>query len=180
MHNRISKIGNQYSSLMDQFVTAAEQVKSKTATTFKDSLIKIAATKQTTLHETLTKLANTVKKAQLNMPPDEPTPNMGMPNPDQQNPGLGDDFNDDGLNAEPNSTANVEEAKTDLAKALIALCGTVENAVQCLQSQADLESPESETTEGEDDWANGLGEDMGDDMVPPELLSGQQPKPFAM
>jgi hypothetical protein len=63
---------------------------------------------------------------------------------------------------------DMEEAKQHLADALVSLCGGVDEAMECLQSSGDI-GDELE-----------MGEELGDDMVPSELLGGepeQEPEP---
>jgi hypothetical protein len=155
----VQKTGNQHSPLLDQLIKAAEDVKPKEITPFKDTIIKIASETPPSLRETLTKVAQDLDKhkkilkpAQFDAPPVPDEPNF-----DAMAEGTDEGFGDDaGLEGD---MEDLEGAKQHLADALVALCGSVDDAVACLQGGQD--------SFGEEE----AGAELGDDMVPQELLT---------
>lgn len=173
------KTGNNHSTLLDSLIEAAEKAAPKAEkSTFADSCIKIASVTPPTLQETLQKMASQVthekrmrKQAQMEL--DSPPADMGA-EPDFDGMAGGAEPPMDEPMAEPmDEGGNVEDAKQALADALIALCGGVDQAMDCLQGGGE-----------------GLGEDLeeipeddmpADDVIPDDMLDSgpeEMPKPM--
>ena len=176
------KIGNQHSSLLDQLIKAAEGVKPKEVTLFKDTIIKIASDTPPTLKETLDKVVQDAKKhtkimkqAQFNAPPVSAEPNfdeMASGSPEIEEPGLGEA----GLGeAGEGNGEDMEGAKQHLVDALVSLCGGTEQAIESIQSSGS--EFDSMDDGGDIDMTEELGEEeeLDDDMIPSELLRGNEP-----
>lgn len=169
------KTGNNHSNLLDQLMDAAEKAVPKTEkSTFADSCIKIASNTPPSLQETLDNLAENVNKArsmkkQAQM--ELGTHVSPEPNFDEMAGEIPGD--PDRSRTRMDETANLEEAKQSLADALIALCGSVEQAVDCLQAGSDDKQDslaEGDETEPLGDYLE--GDELGDDMIPSDILGG--------
>lgn len=197
------RIGNQHSTLLSQLIKAAEDVKPKEVTPFKDTIIKIASDTPPTLAETLSKLAADAakhdkffKKAQFSSPAAMPKPlsgpdfggseeggDIGAAIADDLGGGGEPDFDamatgqpEEGLPGEGGDLGgDLEGAKQHLADALVALCGSPEEAMQLLSGPDELGNELGNELGDEELGDEELGGELGDDMVPSELLGAEEP-----
>lgn len=170
------KTGNNHSTLLDSLMKAAEKAAPQAQkSTFADSCIKIASESEPTLQETLEKMASQVTREQkmrkqaqmeLDAPPisDEPDFDaMAGEEPPMEDP----------MEEPTEGVADLEDAKQSLADALVALCGSVDQAIECLQSGSapdELDESPLDGAEVEEDMAT-------DDVIPGEILDSE-PEPM--
>ena len=134
------KMGNNNLSFLQKLAEAADGAKEKTD--FSDHILHIVSSPQKTLKDVF---------AQFDAPPTE----------DLGDPGMGDAGLDAGLDAdlEPEGGDDVETAKKSLCDALVALCGSPEEAHNCIDQHC------------------GGGEEAPPDLsAPPEV----EPEPMPM
>lgn len=180
------KTGNSHSNLLDQLLKAADNAAPKTKkSTFSESCIKIASETPPDLKETLQKMAGENEKQksmrkqaqmELDMPPvsNEPDFDEMAGAPDVSDSPLEEPADEAG--------ADLEEAKQSLADAFVALCGSVENAIECLQTSKEPEMDETEEfDEFDESPLDSTPEDdlATNDVIPNDMLQSEpMPKPM--
>ena len=174
------KTGNRHSLLLDQMIAAAEKAKPKANTPFANTIIKIASTQPPQLSDALKKLAADVSKSNKILRRGQITrsvepgfnggnaeelsgvedPNVDFDSMVGADDGGSPELEESGLSApEPTGDmgmggGDIEGAKRSLSDALIALCGSPQDAIACIEGNQG----------GEDDLGgDAIGDDLGGD-----------------